>query len=283
MDELPDLRSRSTIIALKAQFSRHGIPRTIRSDNGPQYAAAEFREFCREFGITHKTSSPHTPHSNGEAEKAVQTVKRLWKKADRHLALLDYRTTPLEGINLSPAQLLMGRRPRNLLPASRELLLPTAYNRQEVKHRLDHQKVAQKYYYDKSSHDLRPLRSGEQVRMAPFPGSSKWSPGVVVETHSSPRSYVVQSGNRNYRRNRQDLRPATQSANQPEHFSDTREEMSEPNQDLAINSVPDTTTGHISPQATPVKPNTHIVRATPNQNTVTRSGRIIKPRDVLNL
>ena len=140
----------------------------------------------------------------------------LWKKADKHLALLDYRTTPLEIINLSLAQLLMGRRPRNLLPASRELLMPTAFNHQEVKRRLGNQKVTQKYYHDKSATDLQPLRSGEPVRMATYPGSKEWSPGVVVNHHQSPRSYVVQSGGRNYRRNRQDLRHSTHGANTSE-------------------------------------------------------------------
>ena len=110
----------------------------------------------------------------------------------------------------------MGRRPRNLLPASRELLMPTAYNSQEVKRRLDHQKVTQKYYHDKSATDLQPLRSGEPVRMAPYPGSKEWSPGVIVNHHQSPRSYVVQSGGRNYRQNRQDLRQSTHGANTSE-------------------------------------------------------------------
>ena len=89
-DELKDQRSRTTIEVLKAQFSRHGIPTTLRTDNGPQYSSEEFKDFCESYGITHKTSSPHTPHTNGEAGRAVQTVKTLWCKApDKHLALLD--------------------------------------------------------------------------------------------------------------------------------------------------------------------------------------------------
>ncbi|CAJ1066454.1 Transposon Ty3-G Gag-Pol poly [Xyrichtys novacula] len=127
VDELKDLRSLSTIGALKAQFSRHGIPSILRTDGGLQYSSEEFKEFCKSYGVLHKTSSPQTPHSNGESERGVQTVKRLWSKAsDKHLALLDYRTTPLESVGLSPAQLLMGRRPRNKLPAARVLLAPMA-------------------------------------------------------------------------------------------------------------------------------------------------------------
>ena len=109
VDQLSDQRSKTTIEALKAQFARHGIPKVIRSDSGPQYTSEEFARFCREYGITHKTSSPYCLSINSEAERAVQTVKRQWRKAlDRQLALLDCRTTPLQGLNLSPAQLLMG-------------------------------------------------------------------------------------------------------------------------------------------------------------------------------
>ena len=149
VDELKDQRSCTTIETLKAQFSRHRIPATIRTDNGLQYSSEEFKEFCKSYGILHKTSSPHTPHSNGEAERAVQTVKRLWSKApDKHLALLDYRTTPLESVGLSPAQLLMGRRPRNKLPTARALLKPMAHDPVKVKHLLDKTKHTQKLYYD---------------------------------------------------------------------------------------------------------------------------------------
>lgn len=105
VDELKDMHSRTTIETLKVsvefQLSRHGILTTLWTDNGPQYSSEEFKDFCKSYGISHKTSSPRTPHSNGEAERAVQTVKRLWRKTpDKHLALLDHRTTPLESVGL---------------------------------------------------------------------------------------------------------------------------------------------------------------------------------------
>lgn len=49
------------------------------------------------------STSPYYPKANGEVERAVQTVKKLWEKNDQYLALLDYRTTPLPDIDLSPA------------------------------------------------------------------------------------------------------------------------------------------------------------------------------------
>ena len=57
-----------------------------------------------EYGFTHVTSSPRYPQANGEAERAVATVKGLWKGGGEEAkALLTYRATPLES-GYSPAQ-----------------------------------------------------------------------------------------------------------------------------------------------------------------------------------
>ena len=214
VDELKDLQSSTVINTLKSQFSRHGIPQKLRSDCGSQYTSQEFKRFCQDYEIIHHASSPHYQQCNGEAEKAVQTVKRMWSKAqDKHLALLDYRTTPLEGLNLSPAQLLMGRRPRNKLPSASALLIPSAHDTKEVQRHFDAEKTKQKLYYDRTAHEHSPLSPGDHVRMAPLPGKKNWLPATVVRRHELPRSYIVQSGDNKFCRNRRHLRLSTEEAN----------------------------------------------------------------------
>lgn len=117
--ELKSTTTSAVVRAMKATFSCHGIPKKLRSDNGPPFNSQEFL-FFYQYGIQHTTSSPHFQSSNGEAERAVQ---KLWRKSDdKYHSLLNYRPTPLELVNLSPTQLLMGRRPRNNLPTLTELL-----------------------------------------------------------------------------------------------------------------------------------------------------------------
>ncbi len=216
VDKLPSMSSTSTIETLKSQVCRHGIPERLRTDNGPQFSSREFSVFCEDYGIQHVTSSPNYPQSNGEAERAIQTVKKLWAKtADKQLSLLDYRSTPLEACDLSPAQLSMGRRPRNKVPASRELLKVNGYNHKKVAKQLEGEKLRQTHYYNqKNSMDFHPLSPGDPVRMAPLPGTTNWLPAKVVAKHATPRSYIVQCNNRKYRRNRRHLRLATHKANE---------------------------------------------------------------------
>ena len=120
VSKLPDTKSSTILTYMKSIFARRGIPREVRSDNGQQYKAQEFRKFAKDWNFLHVTTSPYHPQANGLAERTVQTVENLLKKAhterrDPYISIPEYRNTPVDQIG-SPAQLLMSRRLRSQFP-----------------------------------------------------------------------------------------------------------------------------------------------------------------------
>jgi len=129
----------TVVLKLKSHFARYGCPDKVISDNGPQFTADEFSKFAKTWHFEHRTSSPGNSKGNGKAESAVKTAKRLMRKAldagtEPYLAILDYRNTPTQGMESSPAQRLMNRRTKTLLPTTRALLQSRVfYPEKEVK------------------------------------------------------------------------------------------------------------------------------------------------------
>ena len=124
------------------------------------------------------------------------------KNADPQKALLVYRNTPIEGIDLSPAQMFMGRRLKTALPMATELLKPE--NTKTIKEKLRMRQQSQKKYHDmRSSKGLKSLEPGQNVAIL---HDKKWIPGTVLNKHPTPRSYVVEtSSGSKLRRNRQHI------------------------------------------------------------------------------
>jgi len=170
----------------------------VISDNAPQYSSLPFKEFSNNYGFVHTTCSSMYPQANGEAEQAVQTIKSLLKKVqDPYKALLNYRNTPLEGIGLLPAQLLMGHRLKTSLPTHADLL--KTHGAQEVKEHFKRRKLKEKLYYDKHSGKELPPLNGEKVTLL---HGNNWVPATVISKYHTPRSYIVQTPEgQKYRKN----------------------------------------------------------------------------------
>ena len=247
---LSSQKSLEVVRALKSMFARHGIPETVRSDNGPQYDSAVFAKFSKDWNFDHVTSSPNYAQSNGEVERAVQTVKNLLTKAeDPAKALLEYRATPLE-CNYSPAELLFGRKIRSNIPTIPSQLQPKWPDLDKFRASQENSKEEQSAYYN-VSHRTRPLRQLQ-------PGGKVWLrdmklPATITRQDSAPRSYIASTPHgTTLRRNRRDLIPLTPSASDTTPCDDPPPQSSQP------------PSGSASP-----------TRDTPS--VVTRSGRVVKP------
>ena len=270
----------AVISKLKQHFARHGIPDKVISDNGPQFDSDEFRRFAREWEFEHVTSSPGHAQSNGLAESAVKTAKRLIRKAhedgkDPWLALLDHRNTPTEGMRSSPVQRLMSRRTRTLLPARETLLKPKLTESvQEERNKI---KMKQAFYYNRNAKNLLPLEKGDTVRLQPLKNRKEPWKKATVQEEVNVRSYnVLTEDGSLLRRNRRHLKATKEQPMQPQ-----TDEMPEDNntpaaQETAASPFKSSQKRH-SPE-TPVKlPTANSALTTqPAGEKQTRSGRVVK-------
>ena len=219
--------AQATIKVMMSVFSRHGIPNVVIADNMP-FNSVEFQKFAKEWDFTITTSSPNYPQSNGLIERNIQTVKRLFRKANEsntstELALLEYRNTPISGINLSPSQLLMSRRLRSNLPMMSSLLSPQVNS--NIQKQLEKRQQKQRQYYNRGARSLLPLSPGDAVR---YKTGSKWQPAIVVSKHTTPRSYIIRATNGNIlRRNRRHLKRTVEAPPELNYSIDDDEEMTE--------------------------------------------------------
>jgi hypothetical protein len=87
---------------------------------------------------------------------------------------------------------------------AKELLQPQVKDPHEVvQERLQHYKNQQKKTYDRRAQEFPILNQGDVVRIRGEKGFMQ--KGVVVEKSQHPRSYLVKSSSKTYRRNRKHL------------------------------------------------------------------------------
>lgn len=210
LDELNSTTSIAIIKKLSAQFARHGVPEIVMSDNGPQFSSMEFAQFASTWDFRHVTSSPGYPQSNGLAEKSVQTAKKIIVKAQEEgtnylRALLEYRSTPVDNL-ASPAQLLMGRQLRSILPVTSQQLTPKTIHPDIVIQRRQELQRIQAKQYNRTAHPLPELKVGHKAQIQLSPGE-QWQPVNIASKTETPRSFIAKTPDGNlYRRNRRFFR-----------------------------------------------------------------------------
>jgi transposase InsO family protein len=67
--------SRQKVAIILILCAQHGVPETIVSANGRQFALYEFRDLCKANAISHIASRPYKPQSNGRNDRFVDTFK----------------------------------------------------------------------------------------------------------------------------------------------------------------------------------------------------------------
>ena len=170
------VNARHIIDSLRSVFHTYGVPTKIYTDGGLPFSSRETDESLGCWGVDHIVSSAEYAQSNGRAELAVKTAKRLiaenmTTKGSLNTdsiskALLQYKNTPIKGIGLSPAQILFQRNLRDAIPMRWHLLKPhkqwliAAEQREEALCKRNSVMVDR---YNTFTKNLRKLAIGEKV------------------------------------------------------------------------------------------------------------------------
>lgn len=192
--------SENIILHLKETFSMLGIPDEIISDNGPQFSSNLFRDFAKSWGFQHSTSSPLFPQSNGQVERTVGTIKSILKKCfndktDPYLAILELRNTPIDNNLYSPAQLLLHRNLKSILPVTEEHLKSKIIKNCFHRNNLKQKQKTQKMYFDCKTRKLNDLSINQKVLIKNHGHFSL--PGKIVNVNHKRRSYDIEINDTN--------------------------------------------------------------------------------------
>ena len=216
--------ARALTRSLRKMFASTGVPQTLRTDGGGQFTARHTREFLRKWGVLHEISTPHFPQSNGHAEAAVKSVKRLIKKLTQHgdldtdefaQALLELRNTP-RADGRSPAQVVFGHPLRSAVPAHHRAFAARWQKAADAcDARAAEQSRQSEERYNTAARAHPTLRIGQQV-LVQDTASRVWDRAGTITGVGTRRDYTVKlPSGRLLWRNRRYLRPRSTPAEPP--------------------------------------------------------------------
>ncbi|XP_055623224.1 uncharacterized protein K02A2.6-like [Toxorhynchites rutilus septentrionalis] len=213
LDGLKDMSAKTLSETCKRNFSRHGIPQIVNTDNGTNFVNEEMKNMAIKWNFKHSTSSPHHQQSNGKAEAAVKIAKRLLQTADETgqdiwYVLLHWRNIPNK-IGSSPSHV--------------------------------------------KTRNLPVLQTGSPVYIQAHPESNKlWTPAVVHEKLND-RSYVVGANGSFNRRDLVNIKPRKEPATSSLDPNPERSQQDKQHTILRTQFEPQVTNGmEIVEKATPL-------------------------------
>ncbi|XP_061176121.1 uncharacterized protein K02A2.6-like [Saccostrea echinata] len=121
VDILKSTSAKAVIPKLDKIFAEFGIPKILKTDNGPPFNGTEFRQYSEYLGFSHRKITPLWPKANAESERFMRTIEKTIKAANvEHKSwkqeiftfLRNYRATPHCTTKTSPFEALFSRKIR---------------------------------------------------------------------------------------------------------------------------------------------------------------------------
>ena len=199
----------------------------------------------------------------------VGIAKKILKKAkeqDPYLLILEYRNSPLPDCNISPAQLLLSRRTRSIVPITNKLLKPQGIDPKNVQKSI----FRSKSLHDRTAKALSPLHVIDQLCIQ---FDKIWKqPPRVIQQHDARSFSVLTRGGVIYRRNRRHLIKTQMNTPRVEPFNPSV--LAQPAQPETATSLSPDTPVTTLPQSN--HSNTKSQQRPPNMPYITRPGREVE-------
>ncbi len=100
---LPDKTQYSSTNFLKQVLECPYTIETWYTDNGTEYKGNankhEFMKLCKENGIKQSFTRPHTPKTNGKAERVIRTIQDMWLKKTRFASRIHRKQELIRFVN----------------------------------------------------------------------------------------------------------------------------------------------------------------------------------------
>lgn len=169
---LNSINAKTVIPILDKIFSEYGVPKTLKSDNGPPMSSHSFTQFADYLGFCHRKITPRHPESNaqcerfmrslGKAIRASHTQNTCWRQ-DMYAFLRNYRATIHPSTKQPPCVLFYGRATNIKIPS---LPIKTKAKNSHAKAKICDKKAKTKMKdYADSRRNARPskLQNGDTV------------------------------------------------------------------------------------------------------------------------
>ena len=185
---------------------------------------------------------------------------------------MEYRNTPLS-CGYSPAQLLIERRTKSIIPVSNRQLTPKPIDQTPLRNHIRKQRAKQQAHYDKSAKSLPLLQVNDPVFMQV---GKIWKPGKIIDIYND-RSYIVEDKDGvKYRQKRRLLNLAQTTSQTPPPSATNTAKISRQSQMNAEGKLPSE-----EPQTHKARTQNGICKHNPHMQTgpspyQSRSGRVVK-------
>lgn len=186
-------------------FEKEGYPKSIKSDNGPPFNGAEYREYCAQRGITAVFSTPLFPQQNGMVESSMKIINKAMSAAISNKT--NYIIELREAVNahnaaahsitqLPPEEIMLGRKIRRGLPLimhEKSLIDNALLDQRDRKAKLEGKRREDTR---RGARECR-VKTGDTViiqRTLRGKGQSRFSPSRYIVTDENNGSLVLQNG-----------------------------------------------------------------------------------------